>query len=180
MAYRALILIVCSANLCRSPMAEHLFRRRIDEAEDDERLRVASAGTWADADEPSPANAQQVMLEEGIDLSAHRSRALTQPDVDDADLILVMTRDAQGGHPVALCARRGQALAAERDGGQALRYRGPLRRFGGALPETKEELEAVLAQGYERIARLALGLEVRPPEAALQAVLSRRASCTVT
>lgn len=164
MAYRALILIVCSANLCRSPMAEHLLRRRIHQAEDDERLRVASAGTWADADEPAPAAAQQVMLEEGIDLSAHRSRALTQPDVDGADLILVMTRDHRRDILARFARVEGKLWLLTEMAGKPYDIADP---YGGSVEryrQTRQELQAVLAQGYQRIARLALGLEVRPPK----------------
>jgi len=90
--YRATILVVCSANICRSPMAEHILRRLIENAGDSDRLRVLSAGTWAVSDESAADLTRQIMLEDGFDLSAHRSRAINQREIDNADLILVMTR----------------------------------------------------------------------------------------
>jgi len=163
-AYRATILIVCSANICRSPMAERLLDRQIEKAGDAQRVRVTSAGTWATSDETSPAAAQQVLLEDGLDLSTHRSRALTQQDIDNADLILVMTR----AHKRDILSRFVRAedklwLLSEMAGkrhGVADPYGGSVDRYR----ETKEELESLLAQGYQRIVDLALGLETRPPK----------------
>ncbi len=92
MPYRPLVLLVCSANICRSPMAERLLARLMAQAGDQDRLRVASAGTWCAAGEPATPEACQALEEVGLSLADHRSRCLNQQLVDTADLILVMTQ----------------------------------------------------------------------------------------
>jgi len=78
------VLVVCIGNICRSPMAEGLFRRAVPE------LQVSSAGMAALVGYGADPTAVQIMLGAGIDISAHRARMLTDMIARDADLILVM------------------------------------------------------------------------------------------
>lgn len=82
------ILFVCTGNVCRSPMAEGLFRHAVKGRGD---LRVLSAGVGAiDGQPPSP-YAVQALRELGIDISHQRSRMLTADLVNQADYIFGMT-----------------------------------------------------------------------------------------
>ncbi|MDY0323553.1 MAG: low molecular weight protein arginine phosphatase [Candidatus Carbobacillus sp.] len=82
------ILFVCTGNTCRSPMAEALARRYWGE----DQVEVLSAGLFAIEGESASPEAQLVLEEEGIDLSQHRARPLTSELLEEADLILTMTR----------------------------------------------------------------------------------------
>ena len=86
------ILIVCTGNLCRSPMAEGLLRQLLVQEGLDSRYTVASAGTWGVNGNPASENAVTVMAERDIDISSHRARTITAGDVAEAELILVMSR----------------------------------------------------------------------------------------
>jgi glycine hydroxymethyltransferase len=82
------ILFVCTGNVCRSPMAEGLFRNAIRGRGD---YRVLSAGVGAiDGQAPSP-NAVRAMREIGIDIGHQRSHMLTGELVNQADYIFGMT-----------------------------------------------------------------------------------------
>jgi protein-tyrosine phosphatase len=86
-------LFVCTANMCRSPMAAALFAERTEHLAD--RVEVFSAGTRATgelADRAVPPEVLEVMGHYGIDLGAHRSRILIQSMVEEADLIIGMSR----------------------------------------------------------------------------------------
>lgn len=80
------VLVVCAGNICRSPMAEALLRVRVPW------LVVRSAGLCALAGQPAEPHAIAVLGQRGIDLTAHRSRAVSAALCSESDLILVMER----------------------------------------------------------------------------------------
>jgi len=85
------ILLVCTGNTCRSPMAEEILRRALAaRAADGVTLGSAGTGAWDGA--PVSEGAYLVALEHGLDLSAHRARLLTRELVEPADLVLTMAR----------------------------------------------------------------------------------------
>ena len=88
----ARILFVCTGNICRSPMAAELFRAHAAKMGDAEKYRVESAGTWGMNGQAASANAQIVMQQRGLSLSNHVARTVDREMVEQADLILVMTR----------------------------------------------------------------------------------------
>ena len=91
------ILMVCSGNLCRSPMAEAWMRHRLGGAA----REVRSAGLAARAGQPAAAHAIALLAERGIDLSGHRARRIEAQDVVASDLVLVM-ESRQKAHVEAL------------------------------------------------------------------------------
>ncbi len=82
------ILFLCTGNVCRSPMAEGLFRHAVKGRGE---FRVLSAGLGAIDGQPPTSHSVQAMREIGIDIVSQRSRALTSELVRSADLILGMT-----------------------------------------------------------------------------------------
>jgi RpiB/LacA/LacB family sugar-phosphate isomerase len=83
------ILFICTGNVCRSPMAEGLFRQATGGGEE---FRVLSAGLGALDGQPPTPHAVAAMRELGVDISAHRSRMLTADLAGEADYIFCMTR----------------------------------------------------------------------------------------
>lgn len=87
------ILVVCTANICRSPMAAELLRHALAAEEEPwNRIEVDSAGVAAVSGEPASPNSVEAMRKVGLDLTRHRSRALRPADWMRTDLILGMTR----------------------------------------------------------------------------------------
>jgi protein-tyrosine-phosphatase len=82
------VLFVCTANICRSPMAEALARRYA--LARGWRLDVASAGTHALPDQAAASNAVKAVGEVGGELALHASQPVSAALVDWADRILVM------------------------------------------------------------------------------------------
>jgi len=82
------VLFVCTGNICRSPIAEGLFRRLLGNRKD---IEVASAGVHAVRGQPPSLYAVEVCEEDGVDIRNLRSQPLTAALVDQATHIFAMT-----------------------------------------------------------------------------------------
>jgi glycine hydroxymethyltransferase len=82
------VLFVCTGNICRSPIAEGLFRRLTGNRKE---IEVASAGVHAVRGQPPSVYAVEVCAAEGTDISGLRSQPLTGALVDQATHIFAMT-----------------------------------------------------------------------------------------
>ncbi|MCF3652152.1 low molecular weight protein arginine phosphatase [Synoicihabitans lomoniglobus] len=87
-----LLLAVCTANICRSPMVEALLAHALKvETGALANLKVASAGVAARNGDPASANSVEAMRKVGLDISGHRSQALTAELLEQATAVFVMT-----------------------------------------------------------------------------------------
>lgn len=89
------LLLLCTGNTCRSPMAAGILRavlhERLGELADEVEVRTAGVSV-ASPGEGASAHAVRAMAERGIDLSSHEARQLSPADLDWAELILTMSR----------------------------------------------------------------------------------------
>jgi len=87
------ILFVCLGNICRSPMAEGVFRRVVEEEGLKDRFEIDSAGLgdWHIGQAPDH-RAQKAANSRGIDISGQCARQVVDEDFDRFDLLLVMDR----------------------------------------------------------------------------------------
>ena len=84
------VLVICTANICRSPMAAALLTCRLAGLGLDATVR--SAGMLGEG-APPPPEVITAMAGFGLDVSAHRSRTVTTEDLERADLTLAMARE---------------------------------------------------------------------------------------
>ena len=103
-----MILIVCTGNTCRSPMAEVIGRRLLAEKIgcvetdiEEHGVMITSAGIAAMAGGKASSQGIEVMEKMGLNLGAHSAQPVSEQMVRHADLILTMTR----GHREALLAQ---------------------------------------------------------------------------
>lgn len=82
------ILIVCVGNICRSPLAEGLLRKKLEDQ--GKSVRVESAGLGALVGKPADPTSVELAAELGVDLSGHRARQLTPELLREFELVLVM------------------------------------------------------------------------------------------
>jgi len=79
------ILFVCFANMCRSPMAEAIVKKRLGEA-----VRAESAGIAAYGNAPSKEAVELIQALYEADISRHRPRNIFEVDLSRFDFILAM------------------------------------------------------------------------------------------
>ena len=99
------ILVVCSGNICRSPMVAEYLRHRAAESGLDQIL-VDSAGTLGIEDQPAAPEAVETLREIGLDLSGHRSKGIAAADFLRCDALIGMSQL----HLESLAAGRGPSL----------------------------------------------------------------------
>lgn len=148
------ILFVCSANQCRSPMAEVLFEAfLVDKGVRDE-WRVESAGVWAYEGSRATANAQVAMVERGLDLSRHLSQPTSSTLLKQFDLTVVMEQE----HKTVLQEQNPQLVdriyLMREIAGQEGDFADPV---GGSLEQYRvaaDELGMLMRDGMDRIDEL--------------------------
>lgn len=91
--HRVSVLFVCMGNICRSPTAEGVFRRFVEEAGLTEKVFVDSAGTHDyHVGAPPDRRAQAAAKRRGYDLSALRGRQFAFDDCLRFDYVIAMDR----------------------------------------------------------------------------------------
>lgn len=91
------VLFVCLGNICRSPMAEAVFRHQAKEAGLEDKIEVDSAGTggWH-IGQPPHEEARRKLYEKGIGTEGMEGRQLTEADVKEFDYIIAMDAENLG------------------------------------------------------------------------------------
>ena len=88
------VLFVCLGNICRSPTAEGVFRKLVQEQNLAHQIEIDSAGTHAyHVGEPPDERAQAAALRRGIDISGLRGRKAIAADIRTFDYVLAMDNE---------------------------------------------------------------------------------------
>jgi len=87
------ILVVCTGNVCRSPIAEGLVRNAFVRRLGDAAPAVSSAGTMGWEGSPAMPEAVEAAGEKGVDLRGHVARRLERSMLREADLVLAMAQE---------------------------------------------------------------------------------------
>lgn len=127
--------MVCTGNVCRSPIAEGLLRAAFAERIGTDALEVASAGTMGWTGSGADPSSIRAAAERGVDISGHRAREVSDEDVARADLVVAMAPE----HARAFAGEAGSRTFTLKE----------LVRLLEVLPETED---ASLGRLSERIA----------------------------
>ncbi len=88
------VIFVCTGNICRSPMAEAIFRHLVQEAGLTERFRIDSAGTggWHTGERPHRGT-MAILERNGVAVGDQRARQLVSADLSSFDYVIAMDRE---------------------------------------------------------------------------------------
>lgn len=145
------VVFVCTGNTCRSPMAEVYLKALCERMELP--ITVRSAGVAAFPGAPASDQSVQVMAQQGIDLADHRSSALSRYLMDEADLVVAMTRNHE--QAILGCfpeyAEKVETLLGDRDvsdpfGGTPDQYQHCFMLMKSALDQLAERIKITLEE----------------------------------
>ena len=137
------ILLLCTGNVCRSPIAEGLLRECLPAHE------LFSAGVCAQEGAPADPLAVELMWQLGVNIGAHRARQLSSWMMREADLVLTMERAQQ-----QFVQRRYPSVAAKIEllgGEDATDIPDP---YGRGLPAFQQVLQLIRAAMRRRLPQL--------------------------
>lgn len=140
----ASLLVVCHANVCRSPVAEAYLRSGLPD-----RIEVSSAGTHAVSGAPAHPHAVSLLARQGLDLSGHRATRLSPGMAAAADLILVMDTELRQEVAALYPAARGRVFLLGQWHGMEIAD--PITVSGISCRETLNALEMCAASWIERL-----------------------------
>lgn len=147
------VLMVCTGNICRSPMAAGILRQRLANDGLDAEVSVASAGVYGVDGSGASAPGVEVLSERGIDISSHVAHTVSQQEIAEADLVLVM----EEGHRRTLFYSYPQYLTkvfllSEMSGDYG-DVKDPYRRPKAEYQICADRLEKLIDEGYQNILR---------------------------
>jgi protein arginine phosphatase len=148
------VLFVCSANICRSPLAAGLMMAKI--GQEDAGWRIESAGTWAPEGEPAAVNTLLALARRGIDFRMHRARGVTRELLESFQLILTMERNHKEAIQAEFpnIARRVFLLSEMID--QNFNISDPMGSPSAEFESTARDLDQILSKGWDKIEQLSL------------------------
>ena len=148
------VLFICTGNICRSPIAMGLLRKKVEGHPSG--WVIESAGTWAMDGDPAAVNSRLVMEQRGIDLSSHRSRPVTGALLAGFRLVLTMER----GHKEALHFEfpqfAGRIYTLSEMVGGNFDIHDPIGSPLVDFQETAEELAQLIEEGFDQIHELSM------------------------
>ncbi len=150
----SVILVVCTGNLCRSPMVAGLLRERLSQDAKRRDWQVTSAGVWTEDGRPASPYAVDEMAQRGIDIGDHRSRNITRQMMAEADLVLVMTRQHAGTLGAAFPEHVHKVYLLSEMVGMEYDIQDPYGGTRSDYARTAQELSALVERGYDRIVSL--------------------------
>jgi protein arginine phosphatase len=154
----ASIILLCTANMCRSPMAEALLWAKLKDRKDTADWRVESAGTWTITGRPVAQKTLEVMQRlYGIDLSEHRSRLVRRSLLRPFDLILVMEAGQREAIQVEFPELASRVHLLYEMVGQVREVSDPIGGTTKDFEDTARELDDLLNHGLETIIQMACG-----------------------
>ena len=153
------LLFVCTANICRSPLAEHIMKQILAEkenltAESEYTWRVESAGTWGVNGSDMAESVRQVLGEIGIKPGNHIARTVNAEILNDFGLILTMERGQKEAIKIEFPGSAEKVYMLSEMVGKRFDIRDPM---GGTIDEFRKTagiIKMVLDQGFDKISQL--------------------------
>jgi protein-tyrosine phosphatase len=148
------ILVVCTANICRSPVGAALLRANLQKRNLDD-WTVSSAGTWAQPAKGASDYSVELMAEQGFDISDHQSVMIESKHLKEADLVLCMETGHAEALRVEFPAEADKIFLISEMVGRKYSVSDPYGRSRSAYETMVKDLAGLISEGSDTIVQLA-------------------------
>jgi len=134
------------------------FMKELLKAQGHKEYEVTSAGTWTVENHPPTPLAVEVMAERGVDISPHRSHRLTQKEMEDANLVVVMTQGHKEVLSLEFPQEKDKIYLLSELAGENYDIEDPYGSESLELyQQCADQIEELLREGYPRLIQLLEG-----------------------
>ncbi len=148
------VLIICTANICRSPLVEAMLREKLREHNYSD-WTVSSAGTWAEWERPAARYSQKIAQRIGLDLSGHIAKMVTEEMMAETDLVLVMTDNHKEALQIDFKSQAHKVFLMSEMIGRNYNIVDPYGGPSEGYEEMYRDVSRLLDQGFEQIVKVA-------------------------
>jgi protein-tyrosine phosphatase len=150
------LLFVCTANVCRSPLAVVLMKDKLTRLKKSTgtplgEWRIESAGTWGMDGSDMAVGVRTVLVEMGIKPGNHSARTVNAELLNAFDLILTMERGQKEALKVEFLESAGRVYMLSEMIGERFDIRDPMGEPIEEFRQTARLIETILNQGFDRI-----------------------------
>lgn len=149
------VLFVCTANVCRSPMAEVILRQQLKQKAKRSKWKVESAGTWGLDGSEMAEGVKKVLEEMGIDIPSHAARTVDREMLNSFSLILTMEKGQKEALRAEFPEVGERVYLLSEMAGESSEIRDPMGKEQEEFRAAARKIASILERGYERIAFLA-------------------------
>ncbi len=148
------VIFICTANICRSPMAEKFFQQQLEQRGLTGIHHVASAGTWAQEGLPADRIVTRIVEDQyGLSLQDHRSKEVNKELLADQDVILVMEKNQREALQIEFTEQAPRIFLLSEMVGQEFDIADPHRQSEQEYQKAAQQIYQIITTGFYEIIR---------------------------
>jgi protein arginine phosphatase len=145
------VIFVCTANICRSPMACELFRQMVMLKGGETEWKIDSAGTWVNEGQAVSDGTRAILKKRGIDVLSHSAKKVTHELLESFDLILTMERGQKESLQFEFPELRDRVNLMSEMIDQEFNIEDPYGRSEMEFEKTAKLMQKILEDGYQKM-----------------------------
>ena len=151
------VLLICTANVCRSPLAQGLLKKQLSDQGLGGEWEVNSAGSWTEGGVPVDPLVREMLADRGIKAGEWRSREVTEKMLVEANLVLTMEAGHQEALQVEFPEQADKVYMLSELVGERVNVTDPVGKDDGEYYEVLGVIEGYLEGAMERMKGLVVG-----------------------